>query len=69
MVKYWCKIKNSENILINQLYNESVRLCNKGCKNWVYNVKTMLSEYGFLYVFDENFADYQLHHFFQTKSN
>jgi len=64
MVKYWCKIKNSENILINQLYNESVRLCNKGCKNWAYNVKQMLIEYGFLYVSDENFEGYQTLPFF-----
>jgi len=26
MVKYWCKIKKSDNILINQLYIESVKL-------------------------------------------
>jgi len=56
MVKYWCKKKSKK---INQLYYESVKLCNKGCTNWVYHVKTMLSEYGFLYVFDDNFEGYQ----------
>ena len=59
MVKHWCKIKNSDNILINQLYNESVKLCNKGFKNWVYNVKKCCAIYAFLYVVDENFEGYQ----------
>ena len=41
------------------MYYESVTLCNKGCTNWVYHVKTMLSEYGILYVFDDKFEGYQ----------
>jgi len=56
MVKHWCKIKNSDNILINQLYNESVKLCNKGFKNWVYNVKKVLCD---LCIFVCSFEGYQ----------
>ena len=28
--------------------------CNKGCKNWVSNIKTMLNNYGFTDVFENN---------------
>ena len=65
MVKYWCKIQNSENILINHLYNESLKLCNKGCNFCYVQCKKMLIEYGFLYVFDEHFEGYQTTIFFK----
>lgn len=52
IVKYWCKVLNSDNILIQKLYEQGLHDCNRGRKNWVFNVKKLLSEYGFAYIFD-----------------
>ena len=34
------------------MYNQAIEDCNKGYKNWVSNVKKLLNDYGFAYVFD-----------------
>lgn len=54
IIKYWCKIKDSNNILIRILYQQGLYDCNRGCKNWVYNVKSLLNNYGFPNVFCDN---------------
>jgi hypothetical protein len=52
IVKYWFKINSSNNILIRYVYNQALDDCNKGYTNWVSNVKKLLNDYGFTYVFD-----------------
>jgi len=34
------------------VYNHAINDCNKGCVNWISNVKKLLNDYGFAYVFD-----------------
>jgi hypothetical protein len=47
VIKCWCKTVSTENviILIRKLYEYLLETKNKN--NWVYNVKTLLDEYGF----------------------
>ena len=47
IVKYWCKITHSENIILNRLYNLAVRDSISGCTNWVSRVKRLLDDFGF----------------------
>ena len=54
IISYWCKVKNTDNILIKKIYELGVNDYNKGCKNWVSNIKTMLNNYGFTNVFENN---------------
>jgi len=51
IIKYWCKICNSDNILIKTMYKVGLDNCNNGCKNWVDNVKKLLCNYGFAHTF------------------
>ena len=51
IIKYWCKIVQSENIILNRLYTLAVKDCLSGYTNWVSRVKKLLDEYGFSDVF------------------
>jgi hypothetical protein len=51
IIRYWCKLLQSNNSLIKVLYMQGHNDCENGCKNWVYNVKTLLNSYGFGYMF------------------
>lgn len=52
IIKYWIKIANSGNILIKSVYNQGVNDCEAGYNNWVANVKNLLNNFGFGYVFN-----------------
>ena len=52
IIKYWFKIKDSDNIILSVVYNEALKDCINGKKNWVSNVKKLLNDYGFAYVFE-----------------
>jgi hypothetical protein len=47
IIKYWCKLINTDNIILKSIYELSVYDCQKGLNNWVTNVKNMLDMYGF----------------------
>ena len=49
IIKFWCKTVSTENILISKLYDCLLEIKNNK-NNWVYNVKSLLDEYGFSYV-------------------
>ena len=51
VIKYWIKVVNSDNILLNRLYQVALADSLLGCKNWVTLVKTLLDDYGFSEVF------------------
>ncbi len=53
IIKYWFNIRRSKNIIIKTVYNLTVSDYHKGCHNWIFNVKKMLDDYGFSYVFDD----------------
>ena len=51
IIKYWCKIVQSENIILNRLYTLAVKDCLSGYTNWVSRVQKLLDDYGFSEVF------------------
>ena len=68
-VKYWFKVINSENIIVQYVYRSSRIDAEKGLVNWVSNIKKLLCDYGFNYVWiDPNCIDPKLFltHFAQT---
>ena len=50
IIKFWCHIVSSDNILCTYFYNNMVEACNKGATKWAGNVKSPLDNYGFSYV-------------------
>ena len=52
ILKYWFKIRNTDNIVLQTMSNVAYNDCNNGKKNWESNVKRMLNEYGFSHVWD-----------------
>jgi len=52
IIKYWLKVRSSENILLKHVYDQAVKDCDSGCHNWVYNVKKLLVDYDFVDIFD-----------------
>ena len=55
IIKYWCKVVNSDNIIIKKLYEQGLRGCENGNINWVTSVKKLLNEYGYSFVFTDAF--------------
>jgi len=51
IIKYWCKIVQSENIILTRLYTLAVKDCLPGYITWVSRVIMVLYEYGFSEVF------------------
>ena len=56
IIKFWCGINETDNILINTLYDTLLTDCRMGKKNWASNVKTLLDNFGFSYVWDNPFT-------------
>ena len=56
IIKFWCHVLQSNNILILKLYNSLVASCNNGKTNWAKGVKTLLDNYGFSYVWRNPFS-------------
>ena len=51
ILKYWFRLIQTDNIIMQTVYKISYENCLKGNK-WVSNVKKLLYDYGFNYVFD-----------------
>ena len=56
IIKFWCEINETDNILINTLHDSLLNDCRMGKKNWASNVKTLLDNFGFSYVWDNPFT-------------
>jgi hypothetical protein len=52
IIKYWLKVVDSDNIIIRTVYKQALSDCINGKNNWVSNVRKLLSDYGFAYVFE-----------------
>ena len=52
IIKYWLKLVKTDNIILRCVYNQALSDSNKGHLNWVSNVKRLLNQYGFTFVFD-----------------
>lgn len=46
IVKYWLKIVKSENCILENIYKKLLFDCENGEKNWLYNVKMLLTQIG-----------------------
>ena len=51
-VKYWCKIIDSNNIIVNKLYSILLDDMTRGKCNWASSVKQLLYNAGFTHVWD-----------------
>ena len=49
IIKFWCRMVSSDNILVSYFYNNMVEACSKGAKNRASNVKSLLDSYGLSY--------------------
>ena len=54
VIKYFVKLINSDNILLKTVYTHSLSQYYNGRKNWMFNVKNLLDDYGFSYVLDNH---------------
>ena len=50
LIKYWIKVINTENCVLQSAYSMSLDGCIAGKRNWAYNVRTLLYTHGFGYV-------------------
>ena len=50
IIRYWCKLIHTNNIVMSVVYKSAVDDTSKGLKNWVGNVKSLLEEFGFAHV-------------------
>lgn len=53
IIKYWFKLLNTDNIILTSVYNRSVSDMNNGARNWVSQLKDMLCNYGFAYIWED----------------
>ena len=51
IIQYWCTLRQSNNIILINLYESGFADCFRGHINWVSNVKKLLDDYGFSNVF------------------
>jgi hypothetical protein len=51
IIKFWCNIVQSKNIISNYIYADMLDQLNKGKTNWLVNVKKLLDSHGFSNVF------------------
>ena len=51
VIKYWAKVIQTDNFIIQRLYTEMLKQCLCGQQNWLINVKFLLDSYGFSHVF------------------
>ena len=51
ILKFWFKLVNSENCILSNIYNQLHSDCENGKTNWLSNVKDMLLQLGFGYVY------------------
>ena len=56
IIKFWCQIHDSDNILINSLYDSLLAECSRGMNNWASRVKKLLDNYGVSYVWNNPFS-------------
>ena len=52
IMKFWLKLHHSKNSILRYVYDDALNRHNNGVRNWVSNVKLLLDEFGFTYVFD-----------------
>jgi len=52
ILEYWFRLIQKYNISMQTVYKISYEDCLKGKNNWVSNIKQLLYDYGFNYVFD-----------------
>ena len=77
ILKYWFRLIQTDNIIMQTVYKISYKDCLKGKKHWVSNVKKLLYDYGlnyvvnvvFLSMFKQRISDYFLQEWYTSKYN
>ena len=52
ILKFWFRLIETDNVIVKEVYNMSLNDCNNGKTNWVTNVKNLLNQNGFNYVWN-----------------
>ena len=52
MIKYWFKILKTDSIILKDIYNLNLEECEAGKKCWLINVKRLLCDFGFNFVWN-----------------
>ena len=52
ILKFWFRLIVTDNVIVKEVYNRSLNDCNNGKTNWVTNVKKLLNQNGFNYVWN-----------------
>ena len=52
-IKYWLKLSSTQNIILNAVYKDMLVNCEKGIRNWLFKIKTILSSHGLLYIWND----------------
>jgi hypothetical protein len=50
LIKYWFKLLKTDNVILQYVYKQSLEDDKRGRKNWVSNIRKLLHDYGFGYV-------------------
>ena len=56
IIKCWCQIHDSDNILINSLYDSLLAERSREMNNWASSVKKLLDNYGFSNAWNNTFS-------------
>jgi hypothetical protein len=64
IIKYWCKLVNTENVIMRKIYRLMMDDLNDGRVNWLSNVKTLLGDCGYSFIWHDqcelNLKDFHL---------
>ena len=52
IIRYWLKLVKTDNIILLAVYENAKERLNQGKKGWLYNIRKLLDDFGFSYVFD-----------------
>ena len=53
VIKYWLKILSTKNIILDIVYKDMLLQCDRGIQNWLFKIKSLLSNHGFLYIWND----------------
>ena len=65
IIKYWCKVVNTNNVILKYLNKSLLDDCQTGLNSWARNIKSLLDTCGFSYIWntqiETNFKQINLH--------
>ena len=52
IIKYWLKLLDTDNVILQTVYEDAKNRLHEGFKGWLHNVQQLLYMYGFTYAFE-----------------